>query len=714
VTSSAITTNTLKHPLWVMPQPGETNTAPGLSLPAIGDSGIAANGSPLPGDQGIDLAQGKFDFYAVVVPTNNASVLRTELQAISGNPNLYLRVGAAPTLNHYAGGGYDAGCGGQTPLYDRALTGSTTEYANWVPLNGRYQPQLTNGLWVLAVQAGGNGNARYRLQVSCGNSVTNGLVQDLAINGGGFTNQNLNGGDWRYYRVQIPSNAPANWALTFSRSLGSARMFVRDNSPPGDGNKPADFSDPTYNPGPWYDWENQDLESWAGDGKNQGPYPRFDAPGTYTLATPPLRPASAYYLGFWSPSDTTFSVSSSTSGGPVVVTNTLAFYGGSITNTLPGHGSLLYRMDVPPTATRIVFNASNSTNVVLSLEQGTLALAGGPAHWTSYLYNNSQNGNQANVSLNQLLTTPNNWPWLPGCTYYLVLTNTTASPENIGFSLSLPSDLAPVAFLAPTSVTSTQALPAIQVAWGVTNRGLAPAPGVWYDRVWFSTNGVLDAQSVSLGDFPFFQTVPPGGSYWQTNTVTLPMSVSGSYTLFVQVDIFDSIFELSMADKVSAPVSGVFTLGSPPPPPPVFQTVTSANHRITFTWSAAVGQAYRVQYKTNLNQPTWSTLLSLTATNSLASASDSIGPDPQRFYRVVLLSGPLPPVLQAVRRTGGSLTFTWNAVAGRTYQVQYTTNLSHPTWNNSGSAIPGTNGTLTASDTIGPDARRFYRVALLP
>ena len=91
LTSSVITTNTLAHPVWVMPAVGQTNTAPGLTLPFIGDSGVDTNGNPLPGDQGIDLAQGEFDYYAVIVPTNNAAVLRTELQAISGNPNLYLR-----------------------------------------------------------------------------------------------------------------------------------------------------------------------------------------------------------------------------------------------------------------------------------------------------------------------------------------------------------------------------------------------------------------------------------------------------------------------------------------------------------------------------------------------------------------------------------------------------------------------------------------------
>ena len=68
----------------LMPAVGQTNIAPGLALPFIGDSGVDANGNPLPGDQGVDLKQGQFDYYAVVVPSNNAALLRTELQAISG------------------------------------------------------------------------------------------------------------------------------------------------------------------------------------------------------------------------------------------------------------------------------------------------------------------------------------------------------------------------------------------------------------------------------------------------------------------------------------------------------------------------------------------------------------------------------------------------------------------------------------------------------
>jgi hypothetical protein len=610
LTSSTITTNALDHALWVMPVPGQTNVAPGLTLPMIGDSGIDAAGNPLPADQGIDLEQGYFDYYAVLVPANNAGLLRTELQAISGNPNLYLRVGAASTLSHDSNGN-----GGG--IYDRSLTGTTTEYGNWVPLNDRYESQLTPGVWVLAVHAAGNANVRYRLQLSCGNPVTNGVVQDLALNGSTVTNQNLNGGNWRYYRVQIPDPAPANWDVTWTRSLGSARMFVRDTVPPGDGSHTGDYSDPNYNPpsgAPWWWWSSPDLMTWSSDAKNQGPYPRFDAPGIANLTTPPLRPGHTYYLGFWSAVDTTFSVSSSTSGGPVEVTNTIAFYGSSITNVIPGHGSMLFRMDVPPEATRILFNASNSANVVLALEQGTMAQPGGPAHWTSYLYNNSQNPNQANVSLNQPLTTPNNWPWLPGCSYYLAVTNTSPDPEDFGVSMAIPADLVPIEFLAPSTVTSTRPNPQIEVVWGVTNQGVASASGDWWDRVWFSTNGMLDANSVNIGNFWMGGgvTVPPGGTYWRTNSVTLPMSGSGNFWLFVQVDGFQSIYEASVANKVAGPQAGTFTLTPPDLMPvsvvaPATVTATWPNLTIPIAWcvtnqgtgSASGGWYDRIWFSTN-------------------------------------------------------------------------------------------------------------------
>jgi hypothetical protein len=71
-------------------------------------------------------------------------------------------------------------------------------------------------------------------------------------------------------------------------------------------------------------------------------------------------------------------------------------------------------------------------------------------------------------------------------------------------------------------------------------------------------------------------------------------------------------------------------------------------------------------------------------------------------------------VFQSVTKAGGTITLTWSALAGQTYQLQFKTNLNQMSWNNLGSIITATNSTATALDSIGPDPQRFYRVKIGP
>ena len=74
------------------------------------------------------------------------------------------------------------------------------------------------------------------------------------------------------------------------------------------------------------------------------------------------------------------------------------------------------------------------------------------------------------------------------------------------------------------------------------------------------------------------------------------------------------------------------------PPAPSFAASSSTNGAVSFTWNAVAGQAYQVQYKTNLTQSPWINLGSpILATNGLIHLTDVPTPGPQRFYRVVLL-----------------------------------------------------------------------------
>jgi subtilase family serine protease len=72
------------------------------------------------------------------------------------------------------------------------------------------------------------------------------------------------------------------------------------------------------------------------------------------------------------------------------------------------------------------------------------------------------------------------------------------------------------------------------------------------------------------------------------------------------------------------------------------------------------------------------------------------------------------PAFQSTAAAGGTISLTWSAMTGVTYQVQYTTNLSTINWINLGSPISATGGSISTSDvtTLGP--QRFYRVVVAP
>jgi hypothetical protein len=70
----------------------------------------------------------------------------------------------------------------------------------------------------------------------------------------------------------------------------------------------------------------------------------------------------------------------------------------------------------------------------------------------------------------------------------------------------------------------------------------------------------------------------------------------------------------------------------------------------------------------------------------------------------------VPPSISAVSSAEGTFSLAWSAQAKFTYQLQYTTNLAAPVWQNLGSPITATNGTVASSDIPGADLQRFYRV----
>jgi uncharacterized repeat protein (TIGR03803 family) len=85
-----------------------------------------------------------------------------------------------------------------------------------------------------------------------------------------------------------------------------------------------------------------------------------------------------------------------------------------------------------------------------------------------------------------------------------------------------------------------------------------------------------------------------------------------------------------------------------------------------------------------------------------------------RYGTVFKVSIPMAPKLQSLNRTNGSMLLTWSSVAEQTYQLQFNSDLSSTNWINLGASTLATNGSMSASDSVGTDLQRFYRVVLLP
>jgi hypothetical protein len=580
--------------------------------------------------------------------------------------------------------------------------------------------------------ASGDAQARFRLQLFCGDAATNGVVQDLPPGGSvTYQNQQLAGGDWRYYRVPIPLDAPESLVINWTNTQGSPHLFIRDTAPPGDG----PFNGQYYN----YNLNPYAAISWATDAKDQGPYPDFATAGSYTLTTPPLRPGSVYYLGFWSPDDATFSVGCQASSATIELAEVVGLYQEAIAGTVPAFGSLQYRIDVPAEAGSIVLNASNSSNLVLSIEQGTLALPGGPAHWVS---------SGTNSGLNQALTGV--WPWLAGRSYYLTVTNMSASAGS--FSLTWP-DLFPSDLGGDSTAVPGQPF---NIWFSVTNGGTGPASspyGYWYDQVTLSTNTTL-AGAVASWNLYYSGGLAAGQSYTVTNSLTAPNLAAGQYYLIVQADAGNYVAENNKANNPSAAAAIAFVA-----PDLVAESASSAP---VISFGGSVSIVYSVENAGNetavspagfwqdqvalstngtaagaLETWTWPFYGTLspgstyTVTNTVqlpvlvpgvydliltADVSNQVEGNSGAGNQLAVAPGLLylaaPPVAPSPVFAGQKLGLSIPTLAGATYALEATDNLAQPVWFVVASAI-GDGASITLQDSATPlPAARFYRIRL--
>jgi YD repeat-containing protein len=81
-------------------------------------------------------------------------------------------------------------------------------------------------------------------------------------------------------------------------------------------------------------------------------------------------------------------------------------------------------------------------------------------------------------------------------------------------------------------------------------------------------------------------------------------------------------------------------------------------------------------------------------------------------------TNPVDPqsLLSITRATAGAGEFTieWQAVAGKTYRVQYKDTLNAPVWSDVGGDVTASGGTAAKTDPTAGVPQRFYRVTLSP
>jgi subtilase family serine protease len=171
-------------------------------------------------------------------------------------------------------------------------------------------------------------------------------------------------------------------------------------------------------------------------------------------------------------------------------------------------------------------------------------------------------------------TMPVQFPVTQSGTYYLIFatdyanslnesnTNNNVIVKPIAFAI-LPPNLAPIAFQVPNSITSTPN-PTVQFVWGVTNSGSGSATGNWLDAVYLSTDAQLDQGDTQLFSQWQSGSVPAGSSYWQTNSMQVPITQSGTYYLILVVNQNSNqgIFESDYSDNTMV-VPVVFNLRPP-------------------------------------------------------------------------------------------------------------------------------------------------------
>ncbi|MBE9039148.1 CARDB domain-containing protein, partial [aff. Roholtiella sp. LEGE 12411] len=130
--------------------------------------------------------------------------------------------------------------------------------------------------------------------------------------------------------------------------------------------------------------------------------------------------------------------------------------------------------------------------------------------------------------------------------------------------LTPPPDFQVTAVNAPAQGFSGQPL---TLTWTVTNEGTGKnLETSWYDEVFMSTDDVLDGGDRSLGRFNRSGILNAGTGYNLSQSVTLPIGVSGDFFFFVRTDAGNQVYENAFESNNTGYDTTATKINLTPPP----------------------------------------------------------------------------------------------------------------------------------------------------
>jgi hypothetical protein len=248
----------------------------------------------------------------------------------------------------------------------------------------------------------------------------------------------------------------------------------------------------------------------------------------------------------------------------------------------------------------------------------------------------------------------------------------------VPFTFNLtPPDLVPFIFLAPAVVTGWPN-PGVTLIWGVTNQGVGAAEGrcCWSDHVYLSASATLNGTERLIESWSETGTVPPGGSYWRTNNLRVPVTDSGTYYLIFEANA-DNFLDEWNAFNNSLAVPVTFNLSDPPPPGTLEGGFLPDGSFVVDVYSES-GTQYTLEASTDLLH--WERVADFFCTAYPTPVLDQDAARfGRRFYRVTLLTQPAELRLDLAAGSGwetGDFELMLDGPLGHYYRLESSADLS--------------------------------------